>query len=224
MAEVQILTLSCRDRPGITARVTGYLFEHGSNVLEAQQFNDQDEGSFFMRVEFDPGEGDVARIGRGFAPLAEEYGMHWTLRSKAARRKTLLLVSKFDHCLADLLYRLRIGELPMDVVGIVCNHPAEVLVHTNIRDIPFHHLPITRDTKPQQESAPKPLVEETGAKQTNLSNHLKVLREAGLVDAEPCGRFTYYKLRPEVLAGLSGRFAELAASARTAAENKRACP
>ncbi|MGW9521939.1 ArsR/SmtB family transcription factor [Streptomyces diastaticus] len=68
------------------------------------------------------------------------------------------------------------------------------------------------------------LVEETGAKQTNLSNHMKVLREAGIVETEPCGRFTYYKLRPEVLAGLSGRFAELAASARTAAENKRACP
>lgn len=67
------------------------------------------------------------------------------------------------------------------------------------------------------------LVEETGAKQTNLSNHMKVLREAGLVETEPCGRFTYYKLRPEVLAALSGQFAELAASARTAAGNKRAC-
>ncbi|MER5258161.1 MULTISPECIES: metalloregulator ArsR/SmtB family transcription factor [unclassified Streptomyces] len=67
------------------------------------------------------------------------------------------------------------------------------------------------------------LVEETGAKQTNLSNHMKVLREAGLVETEPCGRFTYYKLRPEVLTSLSGRFAELAASARTAADNKRAC-
>jgi len=177
MAEVQILTLSCRDRPGITARVTGYLFEHGSNVLEAQQFNDQDEGSFFMRVEFDPGEGDVAHIGRGFAPLAEEYRMHWTLRSKAARRKTLLLVSKFDHCLADLLYRLRIGELPMDVVGIVCNHPAEVLVHTNIRDIPFHHLPITRDTKPQQEAALKRLVEETGAELIVLARYMQILSD-----------------------------------------------
>ncbi|MFD3609997.1 ArsR/SmtB family transcription factor [Streptomyces atroolivaceus] len=68
------------------------------------------------------------------------------------------------------------------------------------------------------------LVEETGAKQTNLSNHLKVLREAGLVETEPCGRFTYYRLKPEVLGGLSEQFAELAASARTAAENKRACP
>ncbi|WP_217170089.1 helix-turn-helix transcriptional regulator [Streptomyces sp. AC512_CC834] len=68
------------------------------------------------------------------------------------------------------------------------------------------------------------LVEETGAKQTNLSNHMKVLREAGIVETEPCGRYTYYRLNPEVLAGLSERFAELAAAARTAAENKRACP
>ncbi len=68
------------------------------------------------------------------------------------------------------------------------------------------------------------LVEETGAKQTNLSNHLKVLREAGVVDTEPCGRFVYYKLRPDVIAQLAGQFADLAASARTAAENKRACP
>jgi ArsR family transcriptional regulator, arsenate/arsenite/antimonite-responsive transcriptional repressor len=68
------------------------------------------------------------------------------------------------------------------------------------------------------------LVEETGAKQTNLSNHLRVLREAGVVETEPCGRFTYYKLRPEVIAQLAGQFTELAASARTAAENKRACP
>jgi len=177
MADVQILTLSCRDKPGITARVTGYLFEHGSNVLEAQQFNDQDEDSFFMRVEFDPGEGDVARIGEGFAPLAGQYGMHWTLRSKAAPRKTLLLVSKFDHCLADLLYRLRIGELPMEVVGIVCNHPREALVHTNIRDIPFHHLPITKETKPQQEAEIKRLVEETGAELIVLARYMQILSD-----------------------------------------------
>ena len=68
------------------------------------------------------------------------------------------------------------------------------------------------------------LVEETGARQTNLSNHLRVLREAGIVETEPCGRFTYYRLKPDVLADLAGRFADLAESARTAAENKRACP
>jgi formyltetrahydrofolate deformylase len=177
MADVHTLTLSCSDRPGITARVTNYLFEHGSNVLEAQQFNDQDEASFFMRVEFDPGAAELAPISEGFAAIAAEYGMHWTLRPKAARRKVLMLVSKFDHCLADLLYRERIGELPMEVVGIVCNHPREVLVHTNIRDLPFHHLPITRDTKPQQEAEIKRIAEESGAELIVLARYMQILSD-----------------------------------------------
>ncbi|MCB2080581.1 MAG: ACT domain-containing protein, partial [Novosphingobium sp.] len=152
MAEAEILTLSCRDKPGITARVTSYLFEQGCNVLEAEQFNDQDEGAFFMRVEFHRGDTSADALRSGFAPIAAEYGMSWTLRASEAPRKVLIMVSKFDHCLADLLYRSRIGEFAMDPVAIVCNHPREALVHTNIRDIPFHHLPITKDTKPQQEA------------------------------------------------------------------------
>ncbi|RYG81415.1 MAG: ACT domain-containing protein [Alphaproteobacteria bacterium] len=112
MAEVQVLTLSCEDRPGITARVTGHLFEQGGNILEAQQFNDPVSGAFFLRVEFDHG-GDAVALRSGFAPLASEYGMRWELRAKTRPRKVLLLVSKFDHCLGDLLYRNRIGSSPM---------------------------------------------------------------------------------------------------------------
>jgi len=177
MTEVQILTLSCHDKPGITARVTGYLFEHGSNVLEAQQFNDQDEGSFFMRVEFDPGSADIGVIHAGFAPLAAEHGMHWHLRPKGTPRKTMLMVSKFDHCLADLLYRVRIGELPMEIVGIICNHPREALVHTNIRDIPFHHLPITRETKARQEAEVKRIVSASGAEFVVLARYMQILSD-----------------------------------------------
>jgi formyltetrahydrofolate deformylase len=177
MSDVQILTLSCRDRPGITARVTGYLFEQGCNVLEAQQFNDQDEGAFFMRVEFDPGEADTAAIGEGFGPLAAEHAMHWRLRSKGTPRKAVLMVSKFDHCLADLLYRVRIGELAMEVVGIICNHPREALVYTNLRDVPFHHLPITRDTKAEQEAEVKRIVEETGAELVVLARYMQILSD-----------------------------------------------
>ena len=88
MADVQILTLSCRDKPGITARVTGYLFALGCNVLEAQQFNDQDEDRFFMRVEFDPGGTGTQAIDQGFVSLAAEYGMHWTLRPKGTKDLT----------------------------------------------------------------------------------------------------------------------------------------
>lgn len=177
MAEVQILTLSCDDRPGITARVTGYLFEHGGNILEAQQFNDVGSGAFFMRVEFDPDGADLAALRAGFAALAREYGMHWQLRSKARPRKVLMLVSKFDHCLGDLLYRNRIGELPMEVVGIVGNHPREALSISLIGDMPYHHFPITTETKPQQEARIKALVEATGAELIVLARYMQILSD-----------------------------------------------
>src|SRR5512143_4053276 len=162
MAEPQILTLSCKDRPGITARVTSYLFEKGGNILEAQQFNDQDSGNFFLRVEFDPGAVDLAELKVGFAPIAREHVMEWKLRGKDSQRKVLLLVSKFDHCLGDLLYRNRIGELNMEVVGIIGNHPKDALNITLLGDVPYHHFPITKDTKPQQEAQIKAVVDATG--------------------------------------------------------------
>ena len=177
MAQVQILTLSCQDRPGITSRVTGYLFDKGGNILEAQQFNDQDEGSFFMRVEFDPGAGALEEIRKDFAAIAAEYGMHWSLRVKDAPRKVLLMVSKFDHCLVDLLYRVRIGEIPMEVAAIVSNHPREALNVPLIEDIPYHHLPIARDTKAQQEAQVKQVVTETGAELVVLARYMQILSD-----------------------------------------------
>ena len=176
-ADVQILTLSCRDRPGITARVTGYLFDKGGNIIEAQQFNDIEDAEFFMRVAFDPGPADPKAIRAGFMPLAAEYGMRWTLRSSDKPRKVLLLVSKFDHCLADLLYRLRIGELAMEVVGIVCNHPREGLSHAMIGDIPFHYLPVTKDRKAEQEAAVRAVIKQTGAELIVLARYMQILSD-----------------------------------------------
>jgi len=177
MSEVQILTLSCRDRPGITARVTSFLFEKGGNVIEAQQFNDLEDGDFFMRVAFDPGPADAQAIRAAFAPIAAEYAMRWSLRSRDRARKVLLMVSKFDHCLADLIYRARIGELPMDICAVVCNHPADALVHTNLRDIPFHHLPVTKETKADQETQVRALVKETGAELVVLARYMQILSD-----------------------------------------------
>lgn len=173
----QILTLSCRDRPGITARVTGYLFEQGANVLEAQQFNDRESGEFFMRVAYDPGAGDAETVRAGLAGIAAEYGMRWSLRDPSVPRKVLIMVSKFDHCLADLLYRQRIGELPMELVGIVCNHPRDALRHTNIRDIAFHHLPVTRESKSEQEAQVKAVIEQTGAELVILARYMQILSD-----------------------------------------------
>ena len=177
MTTAQILTLSCADRPGITTRVTGVLFACGGNILEAQQFNDQASGRFFMRVEFDPGSTAPEAYRAGFAPLAAELGMDWQLRAKAARRKVLLLVSKFDHCLGDLLYRNRIGELPMEVVGIVGNHPREALSISLLDSVPYHHFPVSAATKPAQEAQIKALVEASGAELIVLARYMQILSD-----------------------------------------------
>ena len=177
MPGVHVLTLSCRDRPGITAKVTSYLFEQGGNVIEAQQFNDTEDGDFFMRVAFDAGPVDPAELRAGFGNIAAEYGMNWNLCTRERPRKVMLLVSKFDHCLADLLYRVRIGELAMDVVAIVCNHPREVLVHSMVGDIPFHYLPVTKDTKAGQETQIRALVDETEAELVVLARYMQILTD-----------------------------------------------
>lgn len=179
MMEPLILKLSCRDRPGITARVSSFLYERGGNIIEAQQFNDTEDAEFFMRVAFDPGERAVEDLRADFAPLAAELGMTWALRRAGSIRKVLLMVSKFDHCLADLLYRTRIGELPMEIVAIASNHPREALdgALDGADGVPFHHLPVTAETKSQQEAALKALVTETGAELVVLARYMQVLSD-----------------------------------------------
>ena len=177
MPERLILTLSCCDRPGITARVAGLLFELGGNILEAQQFNEIEDGEFFMRVAFAPGDAPVADYQAALAGLAGELGMRWTLRAAHERRRVLILVSKFDHCLSDLLYRQRLGELPMDVVAIAGNHPRTALSVTLPDGVPYHHLPVTPETKPQQEAALRALIAETGAELVVLARYMQVLSD-----------------------------------------------
>ena len=177
MSDALILTLSCADRPGITARVTGFLFESGGNILDAQQFNDRDSDRFFMRVEFDPGETGRDAIRAGFAPIAADYGMDWKLALRDRPRRVLIMVSKFDHCLADLLYRCRIGELAMDPVAIVSNHPRDAIGVTEMGDIPFHHLPVTRETKAQQEAQVRDLAQASGAELVVLARYMQILSD-----------------------------------------------
>ena len=177
MAEPLILALSCADRPGIVARVTGYLAQAGGNIIEAQQFNDLEEDKFFMRVAFDPGTSERQAFSEGFGAIAHEYGMAWSMTRRDRPRRVLLLVSKFDHCLADLLYRQRIGEMPMEVVGIVSNHPREAINSLMIGDFPFHHLPITKDSKAEQEAQIRALVEETRAELVVLARYMQILSD-----------------------------------------------
>ena len=177
MSEPLVLTLSCADRPGITARVTSFLFERGGNILEAQQFNDRSSDAFFMRVEFDPGEASREMIRTEFAPIAAEHGMDWKLALRDRPRRVLIMVSKFDHCLADLLYRWRIGELPMEPVAIISNHPRAAIEHTHLGDIPFHHLPVTSGEKSAQEAEVRAIAEESGAELVVLARYMQILSD-----------------------------------------------
>jgi len=177
MADPLVLTLSCADRPGITARVTSFLFERGGNILEAQQFNDRLSDAFFMRVEFDPGSTTRDAIRSEFAALAGELAMDWKLALRNRPRRVLIMVSKFDHCLADLLYRWRIGELAMEPVAIVSNHPREAIGHTDLGDIPFHHLPVTRDTKAVQEAQVRAIAADADAELVVLARYMQILSD-----------------------------------------------
>ncbi len=178
MTEICTLRLQCVDRPGLVAKVAGYLAERGCNIVDAQQFDDPLNDLFFMRVAFRSGDGQTLDMLRGgFAPIARACDMEWTLRDRAQPKKVVLMVSKFDHCLGDLLYRSRIGELPMDIVAIISNHPREGLHTSLIGDLPYHFFPITKDTKPQQEARIKQVVTETGAELIVLARYMQILSD-----------------------------------------------
>jgi len=176
MPQSHILTLSCEDRPGIVAEVSGLIFRYGGNILDARQFDDHQTGLFFMRVLFESEETGIM-LHSAIADMAWRREMNWRLSPEKRRQKVMLMVSKFDHCLGDLLYRHRIGELDMEVVGILSNHPLSALRITDIGDIPFHHLPVTKETKPQQEARIKALVEESGADLVVLARYMQILSD-----------------------------------------------
>ena len=171
-----ILTLSCPNRPGIVAAVSRHLYEHGGDIHEAHQFDDAETGRFFMRVAFRL-DGEVTRLTTSFGKVAESFGMVWRLRPRDERQRVLLLVSKFDHCLADLLYRWRIGELDMDIAGIVANYPRETYAHLDFGDIPFDYLPVAKETKTQQEAALWAIVEDRKVDLVVLARYMQVLSD-----------------------------------------------
>ena len=171
------LTFSCPDQPGIVAKVSGFLFDQGANIISSQQHRDSDRDQFFMRVVFgfDSEESIPAGFRDKLANLAQSLKLDWKLTDRREKKRVLLMVSKFDHCLVDLLYRLRIGELDMTVVGIVSNHPKSSLNLKNFGDIPYYHLPITKETKQQQEAQIRALIEETETELVVLARYMQIL-------------------------------------------------
>ena len=172
-----ILTLSCPDRPGIVARVSTLLFEHGANILDAQQFDDAETGRFFMRVVFTPGPAGAEAVRPDLAMLAADLSMDWTLRDPRDRRRVMILASQTDHCLADLIWRWRQGELPMDISAVVSNHPETSFPHTDLKGIAFHHLPVSPGTKADQEARLSDLIAATGTDLVILARYMQILSE-----------------------------------------------
>ncbi|QQX90810.1 formyltetrahydrofolate deformylase [Gluconobacter sphaericus] len=172
-----VLTLSCPNRPGIVAAISGRLAELNANITEAQQFDDRDSTIFFMRIVFEITDGrtSMQQLRDALAVLGKTFSMDWALHDRSVKPKVLLMVSRFDHCLVDLLYRWRIGELPIEPVGIVSNHPREVFADLDFYGIPFHHLPVTKDTKPKQEAHILKLFAASGAELVILARYMQVL-------------------------------------------------
>ena len=173
-----VLTLDCPEGPGIVHAVSGFLLDHGCDIIDNKQFGDRAEGHFFMRVHF-ASDGDASTVNalrEDFAPVGEKYSMNWQLEQQGYKRRVLIMVSKFGHCLNDLLFRARIGELPIDVVGVVSNHTD----HQGLAEwhgIPFFHVPVTAATKPAAEGRLLEIIDELDVELIVLARYMQVLSD-----------------------------------------------
>jgi formyltetrahydrofolate deformylase len=149
-----VLTFSCPDRPGLVFEVSRFLVEHGCTIVESQQLRDPAAGRFFMRVQFadrDGGPLDVETLRTDFTPVAVASIMNWRLTRTDDSPRVLIMVSKYGHCLNDLLYRASTGSLDVTIPAVVSNHPDLGTLADNF-DVPFHHIPVTPDSKEAAEA------------------------------------------------------------------------
>ncbi len=173
-----VLTVSCTSTRGIVAAIANYLADQGCNITDSSQFDDLGTGQFFMRISFISEQGvSQDQLIDGFGPLASRLGLEFALHDADKRMKVLLMVSRFGHCLNDLLYRWKIGALPIDLVGVVSNHFDYQKVVVN-HDIPFHHIKVTKENKQQAETQLLDLIEQSGTELVVLARYMQVLSDA----------------------------------------------
>ncbi|MFF8505473.1 formyltetrahydrofolate deformylase [Streptomyces anulatus] len=175
--EQYVLTLSCPDKQGIVHAVSSYLFMTGCNIEDSQQFGDHDTGLFFMRVHFSADATvTVDKLRASFAAIGEAFRMEWQIHRSAERMRVVLMVSKFGHCLNDLLFRSRTGALPVEIAAVVSNHTdfAELVASYGI---PFRHLPVTKDNKAEAEARLLELVREEDVELVVLARYMQVLSD-----------------------------------------------
>jgi formyltetrahydrofolate deformylase len=177
-----VLTVSCPDRRGIVANVTRYLFDSGCNIIDSAQYGDRDNGRFFLRISFASETGaSLDSIREGFAPIAKEFNMTAEIHDSAVKTRTLIMVSKLGHCLVDLLYRHRIGALPIEIPVIVSNHRdfADVAAASGI---PFRYLPVNNDNRKAQEKTLREISAEERIDLVVLARYMQIL-SPGLADS-----------------------------------------
>ncbi|GAB3522997.1 formyltetrahydrofolate deformylase [Arthrobacter monumenti] len=177
-----VLTLDCAESPGIVHAVSGFLVEHGCDIIDNKQFGDRRAGRFYMRVHVTSTAAGTAadewteQLRSTFDPIAEQYGMRWNLEQHGRKRRVLIMVSKFGHCLNDLLFRARSGELPIEITAVVSNH----LDHKALVDwhgIPYFHLPVRPDTKADAEARLLELIDEKDVELVVLARYMQVLSD-----------------------------------------------
>jgi formyltetrahydrofolate deformylase len=180
-----VLLLSCPDRKGVVASISGFVFQHGGNILHADEHSDVDSGTFLMRVEFDPAEFDVPLndFAKHFSPIAIDFDMRWRLALSDHRQRMAILVSKYDHCLVDLLYRHQNGELACEIPCIVSNHPDSQPIADFYR-IPFFLVPVEKDDKQAAERQVLSLLERHGVDFIVLARYMQILSDQ-FVNAYP---------------------------------------
>ena len=185
MKTTAVLLLSCPDRKGVVATVAGFIYQHGGNILHADEHGDRESNTFLMRVEFDPAEMDfpLEDFSRQFAPMAKEFALDWRLAVSDRRPRMAILVSKFDHCLVDLLYRHQSGEIACDIPCIVSNHPDSQPIADFYR-IPYYLVPVDKENKMAAEHQILALLERQAVDLVVLARYMQIL-SADFVRAYP---------------------------------------
>ncbi len=171
------LTVTCETSRGIVAAIATFLANHDCNISDSSQYDDMETGQFFMRISFDAqGTFGQPELEAAFAKVAETFGMTFAFHDESKKMKVVIMVSRFGHCLNDLLYRVKIGALPVEIVGVVSNHMDYQKVVVN-NDIPFHCIKVTKENKPEAEAAIMRVVEDAGAELIVLARYMQILSD-----------------------------------------------
>jgi formyltetrahydrofolate deformylase len=178
MKNSAILLISCPDRKGEVATIADFVYRHNGNILHADEHADEESGLFLMRVEFDPKDFDIDLndFGKHFSPVAETFAMQWRLAQSSRRQRAIIFVSKYDHCLVDLLYRHQSGELACDIPLIISNHPDNQPL-ADFYKIPYAVVPVSKDNKAQAESQIHALISEHRPDFMVLARYMQILSD-----------------------------------------------